>query len=326
MARNWALTAHAALMFFAVLAAAQASESAAKPSVLRWARADDSLALMSGGEIVWRFNYGKNAGKPNFDPLAPVGLPSISWLSPPDHAWHYGLWFSWKFINGVNYWEIEKKTGRPQGTTCWKNVHCDARPDFSAHITLDVEYAPGDDAAPLLTERRGIDISAPAADGSYSLDWTAAFTVGAQDLVFDRTPPPGEKNGVAYGGYAGLSLRMRKLANVKAASAESAIEFNDEHRFRGKSSAFDYSGELSGAAVGVAMLDHPANIHAPSPWYAINDAQMCFFNAAALCFEPLRVKAAQSFTLRYRIVVHPGSYDAAKLVQLQKDFAQKNAH
>ena len=35
---------------------------------------------------------------------------------PPDHIWHHGLWFSWKFINKVNYWEIYPAK-RPAGGT-----------------------------------------------------------------------------------------------------------------------------------------------------------------------------------------------------------------
>jgi len=30
-----------------------------------------------------------------------------------DHVWHLGYWFSWKYINGVNYWKPAdaKRTG-----------------------------------------------------------------------------------------------------------------------------------------------------------------------------------------------------------------------
>lgn len=300
-------------------------ESPAKtPPVLHWDRAADSLALLSGEQIVWRFNHGEKAGKPNFDPLAPVGRPSISWSSPPDHPWHYGLWFSWKLINGLNYWEIDRKTGKPSGSTRWKNVQSEPRADSSARISMDLEYSPGDETLPLLTEKRTIEISAPAADGSYSLDWTATFTGGTKDLLFDRTPPPAQKSGNASGGYAGLSMRMQKLSNVKTTSADGPIDINKEHRYRGTSLAFDYSGEpAGGTVVGVAMLDHPGNIHTPSPWYAICDAQMCYINPAVICFETFTLKATQSFTLRYRVIVHAGAWDAAKLVQLQKDFSQE---
>ena len=65
----------------------------------------------------------------------------------------------------------------------------------------------------------------------------------------------------------------------------------------------------------MAILDHPANPRAPSRWYAITDPGMPFWylNAAWLQLEPYRLPAGERVTLRYRIAVHPGRWDAARL-------------
>jgi hypothetical protein len=69
-----------------------------------WQQEPGRVALVHrGGAVVWQFNHATNQAMPYFHPLALPGGPSLTWLSPPDHPWHYGLWFAWKFLNGKNY-------------------------------------------------------------------------------------------------------------------------------------------------------------------------------------------------------------------------------
>ena len=30
---------------------------------------------------------------------------TLTWFQPADHRWHRALWFTWKKINGIVYWE-----------------------------------------------------------------------------------------------------------------------------------------------------------------------------------------------------------------------------
>ena len=63
---------------------------------------------------------------------------------PADHRWHHGLWFSWKFIDGVNYWEHDGNTGRPAGRTSWRPTEFTTHADGSARIVRDLDYSPPD--------------------------------------------------------------------------------------------------------------------------------------------------------------------------------------
>src|SRR5215472_15895413 len=71
----------------------------------------DSVECERDGQTLWRFLYSTNYCKPCFHPLRVLGGEPLTTLHPSDHKWHYGLWFSWKYINGVNYWE--ERNGRP---------------------------------------------------------------------------------------------------------------------------------------------------------------------------------------------------------------------
>ena len=72
---------------------------------------------MNGPKILWRLNHDRQQGKPFFHPLCLADGTELTALRPADHVWHRALWFSWKFINGLNYWEEDPKTGQSEGQT-----------------------------------------------------------------------------------------------------------------------------------------------------------------------------------------------------------------
>lgn len=296
---------------------------AAGQTAWRWQQEDDVLTLAGPAGPLWQFRYGAGLDTAYFHPLRTVEGRTLSADRPPDHVWHHGLWFSWKFVDGVNYWEVDAKTGRPEGRTSWSNVRVEARDDHSAHITMDVAYRPWPEERPVLTEERTIVVHPPGADGSYAIDWAGAFRA-VRRVVLDRTPIPGEPGAQAWGGYAGLSLRLAPgLALREAVSSDGAITAMTDHRYRGRHAAVDYSGVVDGGAAGVAILDDPRNPGSPSPWYVIRSAEMSFFSPAVLCYGPMTLGAGERLTLRYRVVVHEGRWDAGRLLSEHERYARE---
>jgi hypothetical protein len=94
---------------------------AVAPRVARaeWVRDSVSVSWKSNGATLWRFSFDPASGKPFFNPIALRGNPSFTNFKPEDHPWHYGLWFSWKYINHVNYWEEDRTSGHAAGSTRW---------------------------------------------------------------------------------------------------------------------------------------------------------------------------------------------------------------
>jgi len=292
---------------------------------LSWARTESSLALKRGETVLWQYHYGADEPKPHFHPLALPGGAVLTDLRPKDHPWHLAGWFSWKYINGINYWETDRKTGKGAGRTEIADVKVAPGKDFSATFALDLRYQPWGKPT-VLTEKRTVRVSPPGADG-YHIDWTAIFTAGEHDVVLDRTPLPHEEGGKGWGGYAGISLRL--------AAATRGWTFLDSegrqyHQKMGKDAKImhglaarwiDYSGTApDGAAGGVAIFDHPANLRHPSKWYV--DAKMPYFSPALLFDRPHTIPAGKSLTLAYRIVVHPGPGRTEALEKRWQDFAK----
>ena len=275
---------------------------------------DRSLALKQDNTVVWQFNYGADEPKPYFHPVALPDGRVVTCNRPPDHIWHHGLWFSWKFINGLNYWEPDSRTGKPEGRTEWSDVQIATNPNGTARIQMKLNYHPVDGST-AMTERRVVEVSTPDENGQYFMDWICRFTVGDAAVKLDRTPLPDEVGGgKPWGGYAGLSVRLaRRLTERSAESTEGPVQFNPESRFRGKAQAMDYHGLIDGRPLGVAICDHPNNLNHPTPWYVIRSQTMSYFSPAVICYGPHRLEAGQSMTLRYRVIVHPEFWDADRL-------------
>ncbi|MFN0171283.1 MAG: DUF6807 family protein, partial [Bryobacteraceae bacterium] len=165
---------------------------------LAWRQGDSSLALLNGERVVWQFNYGKHLARPYFHPVCLPDGTALTALSPPDHPWHYALWFAWKELNHINYWEPAGKNSIPGRTEV---VSARAAPGrgHSARIELSLSYHPENGPA-VLRETRTIVVGPPAKDGSYRIDWLGVFVAGEEPVLL--------KGGTSGGGYAGMSVRM----------------------------------------------------------------------------------------------------------------------
>ncbi len=301
------------------LALAPGGQAAPVAVGLEWERLPDSLALRQGGQIVWRFNFGAGETKPNFHPLAVPGGPDVSGYRPKDHPWHRGLWFSWKYINKVNYWEEDRETGLAEGKTEWPAPLIETQPDFSARLVLDLTYRPSNGPV-VVTEHRVIEVSPPDRTGAYHLDWTMSFRAAGQDIVLDRAPPVDEQGRNAAGGYAGLGLRAAAdLAEAQVITSKGPVQY-ENHRFRGKAPALDFSGMIGGHAAGVAFLDNAANLNSPTPWYVVNNPPMYYVSPAVLTYHPQTLKAGEALVLRYRVVVHPERWTPGQLRQAAEQY------
>ena len=173
-----------------------------------WQRDDKTLVWKNGDKTIWSFSFDPSKGKAYFEPLTVNGGPALTNFRPIDHPHHYALWFSWKYINQTNYWEEQVGPGISAGKTSWAAPAIETNPDGSATIRLAVTYSNRAKARVDMIENREIVVSAPAADGSYTIDWKARFMAGPDGAFLDRTPMPGEPRGAVNGGYAGFSIRM----------------------------------------------------------------------------------------------------------------------
>jgi lysophospholipase L1-like esterase len=291
-----------------------------------WQKTDTSIAWREGTNVVWQFNFDPSKGKPYFHPVTVNSGPSLTNFKPEDHPWHYGLWFSWKYIdhpdstNHVNYWEEDRATGHAEGKTRWSEPTVCANSDGSAKIYLDLTYVNPSNHLDL-TEHREIDVSAPATDGSYAIDWHGHFVVGDEPVILDRTPMPGESGGQVNGGYAGLAFRMAGFPlDVSMLSAAGPIVDFATNRARPNAPAVGFNFTQDGKPAGsLAIFSDKANAGENAPWYLVNEPKrpFRFACAAILAPKPINLPAGAAMDLNYHIAVqlHPWTPESLQAAQ-----------
>jgi hypothetical protein len=282
-----------------------------------WQQGSDSLGWNHQGQTVWKFNYQKENGKPYFDIIGQSGVP-LTTVKPADHPWHYGLWFSWKYINGVNYWEEDGASGKAAGATRWNEPVIVTKPDGGARIGLRLEYVHPTGRVEL-TEQRTLEISPVGTNGDFSIDWRAEFKAGTNIVKLDRTPMKGEPHGQVNGGYAGLSLRMAAApVAVALVTEQGAVTNFVSSRARPEARALAANFSKDNSKLGsIAIVSDAANLPGASPWYAVVNDQMRFFCSAILAPKPLDLKPGEVLVLHYRILKSVKPWTAAVLRKVE---------
>lgn len=281
---------------------------------LRWMQTDTSLSLMGNSGIIWQYNFNNRFGRPYFHPVTVKNSP-LTCVSPPDHPWHLGLWFCWKFINGVNYWEYlneykSQKTGyRSAGITEISKIETDTKADFSATINQEILYHP-EDSLPVMHEESKILVSAPSGNGSYCIDFDCVFTSLSDEVILDRTPVLGEPDGKSWGGYAGLSVRFNQDYTQAVIISQSGGQ-----DYRKDNWLYMGFNTLTGERAGTAILKNPEFSASTTSWYVINDPVIPFYyySPAVLYDGKIILKMGDNLRLNYRVWILPGDVDKEDL-------------
>ncbi|MBQ2630789.1 MAG: glycoside hydrolase family 88 protein, partial [Kiritimatiellae bacterium] len=261
------------------------------------------VRLVCDGSTVWNFEIDTPEGRPFIHPmLLPSGAP-LTGLRPADHVWHLGCWFSWKYINGVNYWEPadERRRGcEPEGRTrvVKKSIACDGA---ACKVSLDLSYGPRAGGETVLDEARTVEFGQPDANGGYAVTFRHRFTA-REDVTLDRTPPHGSTaTGKWGGGYAGLTLRLDP-------AAAKSFEVRGSHGGATPAAvtgvermSLELANPISGEGVTFTQLAGPDTAR----FYVWPDKRMV--NPSPLYAGPVALRKGETLDLAYRLVVHGGN-------------------
>jgi hypothetical protein len=93
----------------------------------------------------------------------------------------------------------------------------------------------------------------------------------------------------------------------------------------------DYSGEVAGEPLGIAIFDNPANIKHPTYWHARDYGLFAVnpFGEHDFYNDPKRdgsvtIPVGQSLTLRYRVLIHHGDAAQAKVAEAYQKYAHQH--
>jgi hypothetical protein len=316
-ADHWARTTLTciALAVSASLSANAQNSNAGKPD-FSWQQTQTSIALLNNGSTVWEHVHDSEIGKPYMR----IGLLDGTELTRPwpvpagyaknDHVWHKALWWSWKILDGHNFWEENQQGTEPTEVKVTKT------PEGAAQIDIKIAYhLPGQ--APMLMEKRRITVSQPDATGSYLIDWHTTFTpAGPKDVVFAKYR------------YGGLSIRMAgEFCGTDKQAAWTFSANTDKVTANGTSVPIRwmaYQGMLpKGQAATLAILAHPDNPGSAPTWLVRDNYP--YMNPTFPGKLDYTLKTSENLSLRYGILVHQGLADKAKLESDWQDYAKSAA-
>jgi len=288
------------------------------------ADANRSIELSDGQHVIVRFLVDPTPRDPHFDILATADGRNTVWVAPPDHVWHYGLWFSWKYLNGVNFWETNPKTGKQPGLNRIEDATIDSQPDTeSAVIHYRQLSFPDPDGPAVLEDTVEIEIRRPSGTRGTQVTWRVTTTALA-DVNLDRTPIAGEPNGRDWGGYAGFSWRGAKdFTDVRFTDRQHRTDMD----IHGQTSRWvNVVGSLHEKPAGILIIDHPENPRHPSTWYITHQPKHPFWfaNPALLLPKSITLGMGKSLRHSYRAILHDGNWNDSRIHLEVENFSNGN--
>ena len=295
-------------------------ESAAPAHGVQLQKGTDQIEIRVGGVPFTTYHF-RGYNKPVFFPLRTAsgkvvtrGWPMISGLQGEahDHPHQKGLWFTHGSVNGVDFWSEGGKTG--------KILHRDFLETQEGQQagtlkSLNDWITPA--GQKILEELREVRVySRP---GIRILDFDFRLTAVNGPVLFGDT-----KEGT-------FGIRLSHLFREESGGRiENSVGGVGETQCWGKQAEWvDYTTQIQGEKVGVAILNHPSSFRFPTYWhvrgytlFAANPFGLHDFLNDPSKDGSFQLEAGQSIIFRYRVIIHPGSAKEAAIDDQFKEYTR----
>lgn len=268
---------------------------------------DDRIRVTRDGHVVTEYRYAASQKYPYFYPVnGPISGESVTTETSEPYPHHHSLFFGSDFVNGGNYWQDELDRGQivAQETRLLR-----ASGPEVVFTQTSLWVRPG--AASPFRDERTIGISAPS-DSLRVIDFDITLTP-LVDVRIERT------------NHSLFAARMAPALSVDSGGTlvNARGQRSEEATFAQEAEWADYWGTHAGVVEGLAILNHPDNRWTPPPWFTRDYG---FFSPTPFnWFESghLDLPKGEALRLRYRVVVHGGSTEEARIADLYDDYVGK---
>jgi len=290
------------------------------PAQVRFAK--DLISVNVDGKPFTVFHYGEESGKPYLAPIRSASGKIVTRRFPmetaagdsTDHLHHTGLWFSYDDVNGVKFWENDPSYKHPNmGRIVVRSADYQDG-DRSGTLSATMEWRDPSGKVLIVEGRKMVFHSDPKLR---IIDFEITLTA-AEDLTFGDT-----KEG-AFAIRLAETLTEKKGGRMVDADGRATMA-----QVWGKRSNWvDYSGEVDGEKLGVAIFDHPQNPRHPTYWHARDYGLFALDPFGSRAFDPTQpeshwqVPKGKQLVFRWRVVVHPGDAETGRVADLYKEYAR----
>jgi hypothetical protein len=244
-----------------------------------------------------------------------------------DHPHHRSLWFAHGNVNGVDFWAeagsfAGKAPKQPVGAIEHVKVLAMEQDKESGTLKTSQKWTAPDGTVPLTSVQTLRVYAGPQTERM--LDFEVTLTAGDKDAVFGDTKE----------GSAALRIAESMRYTVGKATKGEGHLLNDSgvntDKIWGQHSKWvTMAGPIAGKPYAITFMEHPSNFRHPTRWHARDYG---LFAANPFCEADMdkakpkgsgdfTLKAGQSITLKYRILITQGDETAVKQEERFKEYA-----
>jgi len=294
-------------IFFSLLAfivsAAQIQAQSKISAVKKGSKIDVSI----DNQFFTSYIFSQEEKYPFFYPVNGPSGACVTSMRNGTYPHHSSLFFGCDKVNGGNYWQ----EGLERGQIVSLNAKILESGNDRVVITDECIWKrPG--AMSPLKDSRMITITAPSKD-LYQIDFEVTM-----EMLLDVT--------IAKTNHSLFSCRMDPdLAVINGGTMINAEGDKGEKETFGKASTWmDCYGKRGDKEEGIAILQHPSNNWYPSLWFTRDYG---FFSPTPMYWpqneEGTMLKKGETIQLKYRVLVHSGTHETAKIAEEFKKFTKE---
>lgn len=231
-----------------------------------------------------------------------------------DHPHQRSMWFTHGSVNGVDFWSEHEG----HGTIVHREFLTISARNSVAEVASRNDWLGPDGTKHCEDERR---LLFRVGDDWRAIDFEITVRASERPVVFGDT-----KEGT-------FGLRVPTTMDVASGMGGKIInsEGQANEQAWGQAAAWvDYHGPVGGEVVGVAILNHPSSFRFPTTWhvrtyglFAANPFGLSAFRAPAQADGSHRLEVGESFTLRYRVLLHRGDEKQGRVAEAFAEYAQE---
>jgi hypothetical protein len=238
-------------------------------------------------------------------------------LKDNDHPHHRSLWFTHGDVNGIDFWSESAKAGK----TVHRTFEAVEGGPATGRIRAVTDWV-APDGKKVCEDTREIRFYKVAAGRLFDYDVTVKATEGP--VKFGDT-----KEGMFGFRVASTMKADAKKMDPKIGGAIVNSEGLKDGDAWGKPAAWvDYCGPIEGKTVGIAVFNHPSSFRFPTYWhvrtyglFAANPFGIHDFPNGKGKDGSHAMAKGDSITFRYRILIHSGTTEEAKIAQIGEQYA-----
>lgn len=283
---------------FLILLAIFAQKSIAQNKIIAQ-RFNSKIDILINNNLFTSYILSQDEKYPFFFPVNGPSNSTVTSMRNANYPHHSSLFFGCDKVNGGNYWQEGLERGQIIP------VRADIIESGNEKVVIENECIwRRPNAISPIKDFRKITITAPTKE-LYQIDFDITLEM-LIDVVIEKT------NHSLFSGRMDADLAVINGGTMINSNGEKG----EKDTFGKKAAWIDFYGKRGEKMEGMAILQHPSNEWYPAPWFTRDYG---FFSPTPMYWpandKETTLKKGQTIKLRYRVLVHSGDTNSAKITE-----------